>query len=153
MVEYLGGETLEEASAVYLSRCDLLSHRHPGIKRPEELDHFLEHGLDVGRSLWDRRTVLAHLDLEYVNFDFPAEPTTSFGRSRRRQRAEHGVRLVLENMLSHLLLGREMDLHWFLKTLAPWRPGFCLDTSHAHLAGNLDEPERSGGVHRPRPEA
>ena len=52
--------------------------------------------------------------------------------------AEKGVRLVFENMLPHLFLGRAADLKWFLEALSRWNPGFCLDTGHAHLAGDLD---------------
>jgi sugar phosphate isomerase/epimerase len=54
------------------------------------------------------------------------------------QCAAKGVRLVFENMLPHLLLGRSTDLGWFMEALGPWDPGFCLDTGHAHLAGDLE---------------
>jgi hypothetical protein len=37
------------------------------------LDAYLEQGQDVSRSLWDSASLIAHLDLEYVNFDFAAE--------------------------------------------------------------------------------
>src|SRR5258708_20611933 len=30
--------------------------------------------LEISRSLWDRESLLADLDIEYVNFDFRAEP-------------------------------------------------------------------------------
>lgn len=51
--------------------------------------------------------------------------------------AKRGMQLVLENMLAHLRLGSTADLLWLMDRLQPWQPGFCLDTGHAHLAGNL----------------
>jgi len=62
----------------------------------------------------------------------------SLGRIARAG-AERGVQLVLENMLAHLRLGSTADLLWLMDRLKPWQPGFCLDTGHAHLAGNLAE--------------
>jgi len=42
----------------------------PGIvKAPLAKQEF-----EVARSLWDPRSLLVDLDIEYVNFDFPAEP-------------------------------------------------------------------------------
>lgn len=74
MVEFLGADTLEQATAVYLTRCDQMRYDRLDLKQPGELDYFLENCFDVGRSLWDREALLADLDIEYVNFDFPAEP-------------------------------------------------------------------------------
>lgn len=51
--------------------------------------------------------------------------------------AAKSMRLVLENMLPHLLLGHPEDLKWLLEALKPFNPGFCLDTGHAHLGGHL----------------
>lgn len=51
---------------------------------------------------------------------------------------ELGVRLVLENMLPHLFAGPIRDLLWLLGSLARTDVGICLDTGHAHLAGDLE---------------
>ena len=40
----------------------------------EEFQSWLNHGAEVNRSLWDRKSLIAHLDIEYVNFDHPAYP-------------------------------------------------------------------------------
>jgi hypothetical protein len=40
----------------------------------EECLSWLDHGAELNRSLWDRESLLAHLDVEYVNFDHPAHP-------------------------------------------------------------------------------
>lgn len=52
---------------------------------------------------------------------------------------EKGIKMVLENMLPFLLLGRTTDLQWLMDALQPYDPGFCLDTGHGHLAGRLPE--------------
>ncbi len=51
---------------------------------------------------------------------------------------ELGVRLVLENMLPHLFSGPVRDLLWLLGALDTADVGICLDTGHAHLAGDLE---------------
>ena len=48
-----------------------------------------------------------------------------------------GVELVIENMLGHLVGGREDELQWFLARLPRQNLGFCLDTGHAFLSGKL----------------
>ena len=40
------------------------------------LDSLLDHGADVSRSLWTGEGLLVHIDLDYTNLDFPAEPFT-----------------------------------------------------------------------------
>ncbi len=74
IIEYLGGDSPESATCFYLTRCDVNSFESVNIKNPAELDFFFENGLDIGRSILDCQASLAHLDIEYVNFDFPAEP-------------------------------------------------------------------------------
>lgn len=56
-----------------------------------------------------------------------------------------GLELVLENMLPHLFAGRARDLLWLAGALRDLDVGFCLDTGHAFLAGELDTmPHRLG---------
>jgi len=50
---------------------------------------------------------------------------------------ELGVGLALENMLPHLFAGPTRDLLWILGALGSAGVGVCLDTGHAHLAGDL----------------
>jgi len=66
----------------------------------DRLGAFLANGADLSRSLRDRSALIAHLDMEYGNCDFPAEPyadrrhsggsisstatTASFSRQSRR---------------------------------------------------------------------
>ena len=51
--------------------------------------------------------------------------------------SEVGIQCVLENKLPHLVFGQSADLLWILACLKGNRVGACLDTGHAHLAGDL----------------
>jgi len=48
-----------------------------------------------------------------------------------------GLSLVLENMLPHLLFGRTSDVLWIMGAIRDLNVGICLDTGHAHIAGDL----------------
>ncbi|MGB2266325.1 MAG: sugar phosphate isomerase/epimerase family protein [Akkermansiaceae bacterium] len=50
---------------------------------------------------------------------------------------ELGMSLLLENMLPHLLFGRIQDMLYILGAARSQNIGTCLDTGHAHLAGDL----------------
>jgi sugar phosphate isomerase/epimerase len=49
-----------------------------------------------------------------------------------------GLTCVLENKLPHLLFGNTADMLWILGTMTETDVGVCLDTGHAHLAGEID---------------
>ncbi len=116
MIEFLGGKTLDSASCMFLTQCDTDSEAGWDFKFPQELDYFLSQGIDVSRSLWDKRWLIAHLDLEYVNFDFPAEPYLDPDRSFLLQRpAELAIqKILLEQGISplHVLSGRGHHFTW-----------------------------------------
>ncbi|MFY9824028.1 MAG: sugar phosphate isomerase/epimerase family protein [Thermoanaerobaculia bacterium] len=99
-----------EAAAVLGARYFVL---HPG---PDRI---------IALSDEERRARLAHA----------AESVTAVCRRCR----ELGPELVLENMLPHLALGSQSDFFTIVDTLAGEVPGFCLDTGHAHLSGNMQE--------------
>jgi hypothetical protein len=67
MVEFLGGLPLEDTTCVYLTA----DGRGPTIdyrpRPPAELWSCLDQGLEVKRSLWDRRSLIVHVDIEHVN--------------------------------------------------------------------------------------
>jgi hypothetical protein len=73
ILEFLGGETSAEATCEFIT-ADGIGHPVRAPRNPCELFDRLEEGGDICRSLWDRKSLIAHLDVEYVNFDFPAEP-------------------------------------------------------------------------------
>ncbi len=74
MIEFLGGASLEEVTAVYIAGEDAEEEIHYLPQPVHELNTFLEKGFDIARSLWDRGGLLVDLDLDYLNYDFPAEP-------------------------------------------------------------------------------
>ena len=49
-----------------------------------------------------------------------------------------GIMCVLENKLPHLLFGNTADMLWILGAMTVTDVGVCLDTGHAHLAGEID---------------
>jgi sugar phosphate isomerase/epimerase len=49
-----------------------------------------------------------------------------------------GITCVLENKLPHLLFGNTADMLWILGAMTVTEIGVCLDTGHAHLAGEID---------------
>jgi sugar phosphate isomerase/epimerase len=49
-----------------------------------------------------------------------------------------GMICVLENKLPHLLFGNTADMLWILGAMTVTEVGVCLDTGHAHLAGEID---------------
>jgi hypothetical protein len=116
IVEYLGGSRLEEATCMYVAQADRVHYNRFPIKSPQELGYFLSRGLDIGRSLWDRRYLLAHLDIEYLNLDSPAEPYLHPQRSLELQEPVIGAgRRILEEYgirSLHLLTGRGHHLVW-----------------------------------------
>ena len=73
LIEFLGGETLDQASALYLTHSDGCLYDRNELRPPSDLDWFLERQMDIARSLADKQSFLLHLDIEYVNFDSPAE--------------------------------------------------------------------------------
>lgn len=113
--EYLGGQS-GEATAVFVS------DPVPALDRPfqplpaGQLWKLLDARLEAARSLWDRASLIAHLDLEHVHFDRPWEPLADPERSERLQRplvdalceilAEHGIAPL------HLLTGRGHHFVW-----------------------------------------
>ena len=54
-----------------------------------------------------------------------------------RRCGQLGMTLLLENMLPHLLFGRTQDMLYIMGAAEGHNVGTCLDTGHAHLAGDL----------------
>lgn len=73
LAEFLGGERLSHATAVYITHSDGCAYVPSELHPPSDLEWFLERDLDIARSLADTRSLLVHLDIEYVNFDAPME--------------------------------------------------------------------------------
>ncbi|MBN2292219.1 MAG: hypothetical protein JXM70_07330 [Pirellulales bacterium] len=116
MVQFLGSKCLEDATSCFLTsaNCSPVPDYHP--RMPTELWSCLDQDMEVKRSLWDRRSLIIHIDIEYVNFDYPAEPYIDPLRSLELQRPV--VRCLQEHLLDygisplHLLSGRGHHLIW-----------------------------------------
>ena len=108
-----------------------------------------EHALDAILRAVDAATLLG---VHYFVIHPGPENTEIPSREERLLRIEHvcgildrvaarcsevGIQCVLENKLPHLMFGQSADLLWILASLKGNRVGACLDTGHAHLAGDL----------------
>jgi len=125
MIESLGGPNLDDATCYYIGRCfDTIK---PGfsMQRPSELDLFLHNEWDVARSLWDRKWLFADIDIEYVNFDFPAEPFLDYRRCFSLQEPVlHALERVFREVGMHPLHTVTGRGHHFGWTVQPASPAF-----------------------------
>ncbi|MFB3905304.1 MAG: hypothetical protein ACE15E_17785 [Acidobacteriota bacterium] len=116
LTEFLGGFSLEEATCVYLSRSDHPLYSNLQLKTPNQLQYYLDQGVDVARSLWDRESLIVDIDIEYVNFDFPAEPYLDLDRTFEIQQpvALATQKILLRSGISplHLIGGRGHHFMW-----------------------------------------
>lgn len=116
LIEFLGGDTLDHATAVYVSQSDGCQFDRRLLRPPGELDHFLSNDLDIARSLADSASILLHLDVEYVNFDSPAEAYLDPFRTFELQEPVVGVieALLLQWGIRplHLITGQGHHFVW-----------------------------------------
>jgi hypothetical protein len=74
ILEFLGGSSLEDATAVFLTGSDGSSDASSVDFVPViQLDELLERGYEIERSLQDRERLIVDLDIDYENFDSAAE--------------------------------------------------------------------------------
>lgn len=152
MVEFLGGRSLDEATCMFISGDTTSPEENFHPRRPRELWECLAHGYDVSRSLWDKNSLIADIDIEYVNFDFPAEPYLDPERMFDLQRpVEDAVQRVLVEFgirPLHLVSGRG---HHFLWKIAKGSPAFLrladLGPIPDFMKGFYDKPHRPAGQH------
>lgn len=116
IVEFLGGQAPEDSSCMFITQCDAAGDSGWDYRRPDELETFWNQGLDISRSLWDQKWLIVHLDIEYVNFDFPAEPYLDPVRAFLLQQP---TELAIEQFLLdcsisplHVLSGRGHHFSW-----------------------------------------
>lgn len=118
ILEFLGGISPETATCEYITADNAAcAERRP--LDPADLFSRLDDGQDICRSLWDRRALIAHLDIEYVNFDFAAEPYLDPERAFDLQEpvveairailSRHGIRPL------HVLSGRGHHFAWSIR--------------------------------------
>jgi len=76
MAEFLGIERPagDATNAVFMIGDEHYTD-YRNVQKLNALPCGLEQDFEVFRSLWDSMSRLVDLDNEYINFDFPAEPT------------------------------------------------------------------------------
>jgi hypothetical protein len=121
ILEFLGGDAAERASAFFIAtRAPYL----PESFRPVgELWSALGETLEAARSSWDRRSLIADLDVEYVHFDRPWEPYLDPGYAFEVQRpVVRGIRETLNSLgirPLHVLSGRGHHFLWRIPADSP----------------------------------
>ncbi|WP_164100829.1 hypothetical protein [Candidatus Laterigemmans baculatus] len=116
IVEFLGGTFLEQGTCEYVlgSPTAAFSTATPR-PRSAVLESF-EQGEDIARALWDHKRLLAHLDVEYVNGEFVAEPYLDPRRTFQLQipvvRAIEKILLGVGISPLHQLTGRGHHFVW-----------------------------------------
>ena len=115
MWEFLGGVDPQEATAVYIVGNDGFSD-FGQPSSPACLAECLEAGLEIDRSLWDQDSLIADIDLEYHNFDYPAAPWLDPQRAFELQQPvlDATLRILHQSGVAPLTLvsGRGFHLVW-----------------------------------------
>lgn len=118
MYEFLGGGDLEHATALYVAGTDGYADYHLQSP-PADLAEYLDGALELDRSLWDRESLIADIDLEYNNFDYPAAPWQDPERAFRLQQPVLDVMLQILGKagIAPLILvsGRGFHLVWAVR--------------------------------------
>ncbi|MBD3322541.1 MAG: hypothetical protein GF350_15675 [Chitinivibrionales bacterium] len=73
ILEFLGCDRNSEATCMYVSHYTDSGKYLPRAEPVSSVNSIQDYRSGMFRSLWDRRSLVADLDIEYVNFDFPAE--------------------------------------------------------------------------------
>ena len=145
ILEFLGGASPESTTCDYITADSATQ----AIRRPEmpnALYSKLDDGLDICRSLGDRESLIAHLDVEYVNFDFAAEPYLDPVRTFTIQEA---VAHAIEEILSyygihalHVLSGRGHHYAWKISRTSDVFMKLCEIGRKAADVTSLHQPSR-----------
>ena len=116
LIDFLGGLTLQEASAQFVAVESSNAYGWYNPKPVAALSELLQDRVEVARSLWDDKSLLIDVDLEYVNFDDPSAPLMEAPRALKLQRpvvyaiqtalTEYGIAPL------HLLSGRGHHFIW-----------------------------------------
>ncbi len=140
ILEFLGGTSLTNATARFFTAGTTENTLHRAPRPLEELPDCLAEELDISRSLWDSEWLLAHLDIEYVNFDFPGEPYLDPERTFELQRpVEWAIEAILLDYNIrplHLLSGRGHHFAWQIRQGSQ---AFCRLASLGRLTPALEQ--------------
>jgi hypothetical protein len=119
MREFIGATTIDSASREFLAGSDENASPPFTPYSPRALNSLLDDGFEICRSLWDRDSLIADFDIEYVNFDNPAE---AFVDPERVFAIQEPVQQTIERLLEeyriepvHVLSGRGHHFVWRIK--------------------------------------
>lgn len=116
ILEFLGARPGSGPTAVWLKTLDPDPDALPRRLPVSEVESALEHGAELERSLWDTHSLIAHLDIEHVDFDGPettwASPEEAFRLQRPVVEAVQTLLLECGIVPLHLLTGRGHHFAW-----------------------------------------
>ena len=114
--QFIGATTVDDASCEFLTGGDETASPPFNAFAADALDSLLDNGFEICRSLWDRNALIADFDIEYVNFDNPAE---AFFDPERVFAIQQPVVQTIERLLHeygievlHVLSGRGHHFIW-----------------------------------------
>ena len=123
MREFVGGTKGNGTSCEFLAAGDENASPPSRSYPPGTLNSLLDHGFEICRSLWDREALIADFDIEYVNFDNPAE---AFVDPERVFAIQQPVEQTIEQLLNeyrieplHVLSGRGHHFVWRIEQNSP----------------------------------
>jgi hypothetical protein len=113
--QFIGATTVDDASCEFVTGSDETARSIKAFAAGS-LNWLLNNGFEICRSLWDRNALIADFDIEYVNFDNPAE---AFVDPERTFAIQQPVVEAIERLLQdyriealHLLSGRGHHFIW-----------------------------------------
>ena len=119
MLEFISAEAGDEPYCEFLAAGDEGATPPFKVFSARSLSSFFEDGLEICRSLWDRDALIADFDIEYVNFDNPAEAFTEPERVFAiQQPVEATIRRLLQDYgiaALPILSGRGHHFVWRLE--------------------------------------
>jgi hypothetical protein len=114
--EFVGAAMVDGASCEFLAASDENASPPFTPYSPGMLDSLLDGGFEICRSLWDRDALIADFDIEYVNFDNPAE---AFVNPERVFAIQQPVEQIIQRLLEEyrieplqILSGRGHHFVW-----------------------------------------
>ena len=114
--EFIGATTFHESSCEFLAASDENTAPPSKPYPPRALNSLFASGFEISRSLWDHYALIADFDIEYVNFDDPAE---AFVDPERVFAIQQPVAKTIEQLLReyrikplHVLSGRGHHFVW-----------------------------------------
>ena len=138
IVDFFGNAVHDERPAVFLAVGTENGSRHREALPVEELPSWLDRGVEINRSLWDRDSLICHLDIEYVNFD---DQAYAFLNEERIFALQQPVVAAAEVFLASfgihplkLMTGRGFHLVWRIERTSK---GFAELADLGHVSASL----------------